>query len=99
MITFDALSVNAVGIQATTGVASAVTAIPATASGRAPKHVYIQATGLAYIKPGLVGSACTVNDILITVNNPIVLDVAGFTHIAHIQEAAAAKVNITPLES
>ena len=96
---FEHFSVNAVGAQATTGAASAVTAIPVNAAGRAPKHIRLQSTGNCYVRPGLSGTTCTVNDILLSPNNHLILNVSGFTHIAHLQETPAAKLNITPLES
>lgn len=96
---FEFFSVNATGTQATTGGTSAVTAIPNNAAGRAPKHVRLQSTGNCYVRPGTGSTTCTVNDILLSPNNHLVLSVAGFTHIAHLQETPAAKLNITPLES
>jgi hypothetical protein len=92
------LVIGTVGAQVTTGGASAVVAIPNNASGVIAKYVRLQATGNCYIKPGLVGSTCTVNDCLLSPNEALVLNVFGFTHIAYLQETAAAKLNITPLE-
>lgn len=99
MAQFDFVSVNAVGLQVTTGAASAVAAIPVNAAGKAPKHVRVQAIANCYVKPSLSGGTCTVNDILLSPNEALILDVNGFTHIAHLQESVAAKFNITPLES
>jgi hypothetical protein len=99
MASFDFLSVNATGIQVSSGAASAVVAIPTNAAGKIPKHVRLQSTGNAYVRPGGSGTTCTVNDFLLSPNNDNVLDVANFTHIAYLQETASAKINITPLES
>ena len=49
--------------------------------------------------PGSSGTTCTVNDLLLSPNMSVRLNVQGFTHIAYIQETAAAKINITPLEA
>ena len=49
--------------------------------------------------PGGSGTTCTVNDLLLSPNMFVRLNVQGFTHIAYIQETAAAKINITPLEA
>ena len=92
------LAIGAVGTQVTTGGASVATAIPNAANGAIAKYVRLQATGNCYIKPGLVASTCTVNDCLLSPNEALVLNVFGFTHICHLQETAAAKLNITPLE-
>lgn len=99
MIQFEAFQVNATGTQVTTSGTSQATAIPTNAATRLPKHVRLQSTGNCYVRPGLVGTTCTVNDILLSPNNHLILAVTGFTHIASLQETAAAKLNITPLES
>lgn len=99
MIQFEAFSVNATGTQVTTGAGSVATAIPVNAAGRVPKHVRLQSTGNCYVRPGTAGTTCTTGDILLSPNNHLILAVQSFTHIAHLQETAAAKLNITPLES
>lgn len=99
MIQFEAFSVNAGGAQVTTSGTSQVTAIPVNAAGKVPKHVRLQSTGNCYVRPGLSGTTCTTGDILLSPNNHLILSVQGFTHIASLQETAAAKLNITPLES
>lgn len=92
------LVIGAVGLQVTTGGVSAVAAIPNCANGAIAKYVRVQAIANCYIRPGLAGTTCTVNDCLLSPNEALVLNVFGFTHIAHLQETAAAKFNITPLE-
>lgn len=96
---FEHFSVNATGAQVTTAAISATVAIPVNAAGRAPKHVRLQSTGNCYVRAGTGATTCTVNDILLSPNNHLILNVMGFTHIAHLQELAGAKLNITPLES
>lgn len=96
---FDFISVNATGLQVTTGAASAVAAIPTTANGKTARFVRLQALATCYVRPSGAGGTATVNDVLLTPNEHVILCVDGFTHLAHIQEAAAAKFNITPLES
>lgn len=93
----DAVRVSQVGTQVTTG-ASAVTAIPTMQTGTPPKYVRLQALANCYVKPGYANSTCTVNDILLSPNEALYLYVAGFTHIASLQESVGAKFNITPLE-
>jgi len=99
MLTFDAYTVNAAGLQVTTGAAAAVAAIPVNAAGKVPKHVRLQALANCYVRPSTSTPNCSVNDILLTPNEQVILNVASFTHISHLQEVAAAKFNITPLES
>src|SRR5438270_1224762 len=92
------LSVNAAGSQVTSGAASARVAIPTAADGNIARHVRVQALATAYVRPCNSSGTATVNDILVTPNEHLILNVQGFTHIAYIQETAAAKINITPLE-
>ena len=93
------LSVAATGTQVTSSGTSQRVAIPVNAAGRAPKHVRLQCTGNVYVRPGDSTVTATVNDILLSPNYDLGLAVAGFTHIAYLQEAVGAKINITPLES
>jgi hypothetical protein len=92
------LTVNAAGVQVTSAGASARVAIPATADGNTARHLRIQALASAYVRPCNSTGTATANDILVTPNEQVVLNVQGFTHIAYIQETAAAKINFTPLE-
>lgn len=99
MAEFSFMNVNATGVQVVASGTSQVVAIPNNAAGRAPKHVRIQCTGNAYIRPGSASTTATVNDVLISPNYDVYMVVAGFTHIAYLQEAVSAKINITPLET
>ena len=92
------LTVNAAGIQVTSAGTSARTAIPVAADGNATRHVRVQALASAYVRPCNSTGAATANDILVTPNEQVILNVQGCTHIAYIQETASAKINITPLE-
>jgi hypothetical protein len=49
--------------------------------------------------PALPGTTATANDMLITGNEQVFLNVQSFTHIAYLQETAATIINITPLEA
>lgn len=99
MAQFDFITVGAVGTQVTTGATPVATAIPVNAAGKVPKHVRVQAIANCYVRPSSSTANCTVNDILLSPNEALILNVTGFTHISHLQETAAAKFNITPLES
>ena len=92
------LTIAAVGVQVTTGAASATVTIPNAASGVQARYIRLQSTGNCYVKVGQAGITCTVNDCLLSPNESLVLNVNGCTTLAHLQETAAAKLNITPLE-
>ena len=95
----DLLTVNAPGSQVTTGASSATAAIPNAADGNRARFLRLQSTGNAYVRPGTSGTVCTANDILLSPNEALLMNVQGFTHIAYLQESAAAKINITPIEA
>jgi hypothetical protein len=90
--------IGAGGTQVTTGAASAVAPIPNDASGARARRVRLQALAACYVRPGFAGTTCTANDVLLTPNEALLLDVRAFTHIAHLQETPAARFNITPVE-
>jgi hypothetical protein len=94
----DLLSVNATGTQVTSSGSSQVVAIPNAADGNRARFARLQSTGNAYVRPGTSGTTCTVNDILLSPNEALLLNLQGFTHIAYLQETAAAKINISPIE-
>lgn len=98
MANFDYLNVQATGIQVTTGAASAQTALPNNSNGTKPKFVRLQALANCYVRAGQTGVVATVNDLLLSPNEAVILNVTGCGFIAAIQETAAAKFNITPLD-
>jgi hypothetical protein len=94
-----AYSVGAVGVQVTSSGASQLVAIPSTSAGIRARFVRLQVIGSAYVRPVVTTGTCTVNDILLSPNFDVILDVTPYTHIAYLQEAAAARISITPLET
>jgi hypothetical protein len=72
--------------------------IPNDASGARARRVRLHALANCYVRPGFAATVCTANDVLLSPNEPIYLDVRAFTHIAHLQETPAARFNITPVE-
>lgn len=97
----DALQIYAAGTSITTGAASAVAAIPDSASsGVKPMYVRLSASVACYAKLGTSAAVtATANDILIIPADSIVVMVKGCTHIAAIQLAAAGVLNIVPIEN
>lgn len=96
----SSVQVAAPGVQVTPGITTASVAIPFDSGGtRLARFVRFQATGYAYVRPGAAAVTATVNDILLSGSEDLILNVSGCTHIAYLQETAAAKINITPVES
>ena len=94
----NAITIQAVGITVTTGLASVAVAIPVNANGTRPYYVRIAATTESYVQIGLTAVAATANSMLVQPADSVILAVGGATHIAHIQGTAAGRVNIVPLE-
>ena len=92
------VTVAATGTQVTSGAATANVAIPNAADGNKARYVRVTALASLYVKPGLSAVTATANDMLLPAGTSEVLNVHGMTHIAYIQETAAAKLSITPLE-
>lgn len=95
---FDVIKIYTHGATITTGAASARIAIPVDDSGVAAKRVYVAATVAAYVLPGSSSVDAAAGDLLLVPGDHQVLDVAGMTHIAAIQVAAAGVVSVTPVE-
>lgn len=95
----DAYQVGATGNTVTSGAGSANITIPNTVNGVRARFVRLQVTGNLYVKFGLAGVVATTNDMLLSPNFDVIVSCYAFTTIAYIQEAAASKLNITPLES
>lgn len=92
------LHITAEGSGATTGAASAVIAIPNNSSGEAARTVLITVEGSTYVLPGYSGSTATTSSIIVTPEAPLLVNVQGLTHIAHLQLTAAQRITVTPVE-
>lgn len=97
---------GATGVRATAATASSSpnVAIPLNRGGFPAKRVRISvvtATETAHVLPVVSSSAVvtTGTGVGVVRESPVILDVSGYTHIAHIRGASADVVfNITPLE-
>lgn len=95
---FVSTAVVAVGTTLTSSGSSQQGTVPTTADGRAARFVRVTASTLAYIKFGADAPVtCTINDILIT-STPSVFPTNGCGFFAVLQETAASKVNVVPVE-
>lgn len=98
---FIALPLATTGVQVTAGPTSATVAIPNAADGNRARYVRLAiaaASGFAYVRPGLSGTSCTVNDAVLAAGDSIVVPVKPFTHIAYLEGTAGVKINVTPVE-
>ena len=97
---FHAISVAATGARATTGAASATVAIPTAANGATPRYVRICSEGNVFVRPVAGATDTAANtDILVTQYAPVILNVHGYSYIAHIQDGSAIAFNVTPIEA
>ena len=89
------------GVQLTSGAASANAVLPNTADGKRARFVMLSCpSGYLYIAPCVgTGVAATVADMpVVSSQGPIILAVKQFDHISYIQGSAAALLNIIPIE-
>lgn len=97
--TFNAVRLGA-STTVTTGAASARVALPVDGAGKPPKYIRVLPAGAnAIVRPGDSGVIATSSDILCSPNFDLILNVTGFTHIAHIQQGAATPLNIAVVEA
>ncbi len=81
--------------------ATAETAIPLLVDGvNRPKFVYVASSLSLWMRPGLTGVAVDeTNGLLLTALQPLILNVAGQTHIGHKGIAGSEELSIVPLEN
>ena len=92
------IKIAANGSSATTGASSATIAIPNDSSGERAKAVLITVQGSTYVLPGSSSAAATTASTIVHPESPLLIDVTGHTHIAHIQLTAAQAIVVTPIE-
>jgi hypothetical protein len=93
------LSVAGTPVNATTGASSAVLALPTTADGNTAKFVWVQTVaGQCYVMPARSGGSVAAGAGIVISTNPIILNVRGFSHLAHIQITGAQTLVVVPLE-
>lgn len=63
------------------------------------RFVRLQANGFMYIRVGNSAVTVTTNDMMISANEAVWLNVTGCTNLAYLQETAGAKLSIAPVES
>lgn len=92
------IKIAANGSSATTGASSATIAIPNDSSGVRAKTVLITVQGATYVLPGASGATATTASTIVNAGSPLLLDVNGHTHIAHLQLTAAQAIVVSPVE-
>lgn len=93
------LSVAGTPVSATTGASSAVLALPNAADGTDARFVWVQTVaGSCYVMPSLSGGSVSAGAGIVITTAPIILNVRGFTHLAHIQITGAQTLVVVPLE-
>lgn len=93
------ITVQAVGVTAATGAASARSAIPVNLAGDIPRYIRVTGINECYVKLGTVAVVATGNDMLVQPGDGVIMTTNGMTHIAYIQGTLAGKVNVVPLEA
>ena len=92
------IKITVEGTGGTTGAASAAIAVPVDASGVRAEKVLVTVEGSSYVLPGLSTVVATTESIIMSHDSPMMFDVRGLTHIAHLQLTAAQRITITPVD-
>ena len=87
------------GTTVTSSGVSQSTSVPNDSSGSRARQVRLMVTGNLYVKFGKGATTATTNSALLSPNFDVVVNCKQFDTIAYIQETAAAKLNIIPLEA
>lgn len=96
----DFITVTAAGTTITTSGTTASVTIPNASSGEIPRYIRVASTAACYVKLGTASATATTSDILVQPADAVILHVPqGVTKIAAIQDTAAGKCNIVPLEN
>lgn len=93
------IKITTEGTGATTANSSATIAIPNDSSGTRASTVLITVEGSTFVLPGASTAVATTSSIIVNLDSPLVLDVHGLTHIAHLELTAAQRITVTPVES
>lgn len=96
----EAIKITNDGNTVTSGATSARITIPVNEANQAARIIRVicpVSATYAYVMAGNSTVVATTNSICVN-DTELVLDVAGCTHIAHIQGSAAAVINIVPVE-
>jgi len=97
----NALKITKNGVSVTSSATSQVVAIPTNSAGDIAKIVRIScpnSTHYGYVLPGPSTAVATSSSVAIGNFSDVLLDVTGCTHIAYLQGATSAIINISPLE-
>lgn len=91
---------HAAAADITTSGVTARIAIPVCSSGEVPRFIRVSATVAARFRLGTVAITAGAADVLVQPSDALIMTVPlGVTHIAAIQDTAAGKVNVAPLEN
>lgn len=92
--------IAATGVSITTSGASASATLPNALDGNPPRYVRIAATAAAYVRFGKTTATAVNTDMLIQPGDSQVVAVpGGCDKVAAIQDSAAGKVQVSPLEN
>ena len=93
------INVIVTGVSITTSGVSASATIPNDSAGNLPRYVRVASTAAAYVRLGKTSATAVTTDILVQPADAFILAVGGNDKIAAIQDTAAGKVQISPLEN
>lgn len=98
--TFETIQVNNTGVSITLGAASAGSALPTNSAGATPWHCRLTSLTGAFVRFGNGGAPTAVaTDLLVAPGQSVIVNTAGYTHVAALQAATGGVLIVTPLEA
>lgn len=94
------LQVSATGVSITTSAASANAAVPHDGAGTVPRYVRIAATAAAHVRIGEGAQTALATDMLVQPGDAVIVACPHANpNVAAIQDSAAGKVVVTPIDN
>jgi hypothetical protein len=95
----DFITIAAPAADITTSGTSARIQIPNDSAGNLPRYIRVVATAAARVRLGDSTVTAVASDTLVQPADSTIVSTNGRTYIAAIQDSAAGKVNVSPLEN
>lgn len=93
----DVYAIVGSGASITTSGTTQRVAIPTDSSGLPARYIVVSVTQAAYVRPGNSTVAAATTDVICNANEKTVLNVAGCTHFAALQQGSSGNVTIVPV--
>jgi hypothetical protein len=98
--TFETIQVSNTGVSIALGAVSAGSTLPTNSAGATPWHVRLSTLTGAFVRFGNGSTPTAVaTDLLVMPNESVIVNSAGYTHVAALQAATGGVLIVTPVEA